>query len=145
MLRIGLRFFGIRAGTQNQLDRFVFRLMRREARDKRHTAGALAAVPSQDRRRAHRIVPEPGEPTAVIEALVDDDPATLTEQAAAALHGPATEPTEARVRDISTAGCALEVDAAPPGLERGAILRLRLRAEGLDIQLRGEVRYVAEI
>jgi hypothetical protein len=112
MYRVGIHFTNLTSTLQSGLDRFLFKLMRREARAKRHLRGSLylATRPRfHERRATHRmVIPAEMKLSAHIapRKATLDQPLPLADQARVMADGQLAA-TPMRVIDISSSGCSL--------------------------------------
>jgi c-di-GMP-binding flagellar brake protein YcgR len=112
MYRVGIQFENLTSTLQSALDRYLFRLMRREAWAKRHVRGSLyqATRPRfHERRSTHRVmVPEDLKLLAHISVrkATLDQPLPLSDQALAMADSRLSR-APLRVIDISASGCSL--------------------------------------
>lgn len=144
MFLVGLKFRALRPNQQTFLDRHVFQLMRKEARQKRHTGG-MHALPSAltERRGAHRIDVAKGEMIVVIRKVESTELPSLADQARMVNTDPERSSRRARIAigDISTTGCSLVISSVG-GFKKGDDVFLRMMADDLDIEIKCTIVYI---
>lgn len=159
MYRIGAQFEHVSPAQQSTLDRFLFKEMLAEARQKRHLIGlVIRADGGFERRRSHRVSMRRDakrlayahvQPTGWEEVT----PQQLTAAEQAKLLAELEEQREKSAKsdkeefrflidDISSTGCAFFCDHSHPP-RKGTVLTLRIIGDGLDIILQARVMYVA--
>lgn len=145
MFRVGVQFQPLPGSEQAQLDRLVFRLMRQEARNKRHVRGMLLELssrPGHERRRAHRVTVS-NEIVVILEST--EGGFSLAQQARLIAAARSTRRTlSISLLDISITGCSLSCDD-PDLLRPGTLIRFRILEGDLDLELRGQVVYTTQV
>ena len=149
MFRIGIKFSGLKPSQQILLDRHVFHLMRKEARQKRQSGGMhrlLSADRTKERRGAHRVEICAGDLDVLIRKIESGDLPSLDDQArmASDILKPPEQRSKIAVGDLSTTGCSLILEDKR-NLSPGDIVLLKLMREEAELEVRARVIYVTQL
>jgi hypothetical protein len=147
MIRLGFHFDQMARTDLAQLERYVFQLMRYEAREKRHLQGLFEALcgSENERRRAHRVNVKRGELLAILETESPGRRGSGSGSVRPMFPRSGTAATEAcqfDVVDISITGCSLLCPTEQP-IWPGMALQLTLKGGWLSVRVLGTVTHRA--
>lgn len=131
--RVGVRFVEVSPADQANLDGHVFALMGKKNRARRPVNTPSSGSSKRERRIAPRVDMGPAD---------DIELTLLPTRPRGALAEKSTE-LSCDLHDISTTGCSF-LCPDPTGIQLKALIRIRLKGDDLDLELKARVIHINE-